>query len=78
VRKCSGGELHWLKHNTHTGIKSRQKPHWPMNWHINNEGQEWKTSHAVEGTNGRGKIREGSKESEYGWCTFYTRMNIEY
>jgi hypothetical protein len=22
--------------------------------------------------------KEGSKEGEYGWCTFYTRMNIEF
>jgi hypothetical protein len=25
----------------------------------------------------RGRVREESK-GEYGWCTFYTRMNIDY
>jgi hypothetical protein len=24
------------------------------------------------------KIKEGKKKSEYGWCTFCTRMNVEY
>jgi hypothetical protein len=22
--------------------------------------------------------KKGSKEGKYGWCTFYTRMNIEF
>jgi hypothetical protein len=25
-----------------------------------------------------GRIKEGSKEGEYGWCSFYARMNIEF
>jgi hypothetical protein len=29
-------------------------------------------------TNGRGRVKEGCLESENGWCTFYTRMNIEF
>jgi hypothetical protein len=41
---------------------------------LNNEGQEWKTDH----TKGKTLVGEGSKEGEYGGCTFYTRMNIEY
>jgi hypothetical protein len=24
------------------------------------------------------KVKESSKEGEYGWCIFYTRINIEY
>jgi hypothetical protein len=23
-------------------------------------------------------VNEGNQEDEYGWCTFYTRMNIEF
>jgi hypothetical protein len=29
-------------------------------------------------TNKEGRVKEGSKEGEYGWCTFHTRMNIEF
>jgi hypothetical protein len=32
-------------------------------------------SHLGNGTNRRGRVKEGSKEGEYGWCSFYTRMN---
>jgi hypothetical protein len=27
---------------------------------------------------GKGRVKEGSKQGEYGWCTFYTRVNIEF
>jgi hypothetical protein len=37
-----------------------------MNTYVNNEGQECKTSHAMEDTNGRGRVRKESKEGEYG------------
>jgi hypothetical protein len=46
MRKWHGGELHWLKHNACTGIIPTQKSHWPMNEHLNNEGQEWKAGHS--------------------------------
>jgi hypothetical protein len=36
-----------------------------MNRDLNNEGQEWKTGH-TKGTNRRLRVKEGSKESEYG------------
>jgi hypothetical protein len=50
-----------------------------MNRHLNNEEQEWKTDHTKEkGTHGKGRVKERSKESEYGWCTFYTRINTEF
>jgi hypothetical protein len=32
-----------------------------MNRHLNNDGQEWKTGH--------NRVKEGSKEDEYAWCT---------
>jgi hypothetical protein len=32
--------LDWLKHNTFTDQIPRQKSHWMMNRHLNNEGQE--------------------------------------
>jgi hypothetical protein len=52
----------------------KQKPHSATNRHLNNERQEWKTGRALTGEKGK----EGSKEGKYGWCTFYTRMNVEF
>jgi hypothetical protein len=34
-------------------------------------------SHWGKGTYGMGIIKEGSKEGECAWCTFYTRLNID-
>jgi hypothetical protein len=31
-----------------------------------------------EVTNGRGRVKEGIKEGEYGWFTLYTRMHLEF
>jgi hypothetical protein len=55
----------------------QQKFHWPTSRHLNNEGQEWKIGHAKGRALLRG-VKEGSKEREYGWSTFYKRMNIEH
>jgi hypothetical protein len=48
-------------HNACAGIIPRQKFHWHLNKHLNNEGQEWKIGHGME------KVKEQSKEGEYGW-----------
>jgi hypothetical protein len=32
----------------------------------------------TEDTNGKGRVKERSKEGEYGWHTFYRRMSTEY
>jgi hypothetical protein len=37
--------LDWFKHNIFTSKKPKQNPHWTMNRHLNNEGQECKTGH---------------------------------
>jgi hypothetical protein len=50
-----------------------------MNRHLNNRVEKYKTGHfRGKGPNGRGRVKEGSKEGEYCLCTFYTRMNIEF
>jgi hypothetical protein len=39
----------------------------------------WKTCLATERSLiRRGRVKEGGQEGEYGWCTFYTGMNIEF
>jgi hypothetical protein len=35
-------------------------------------------SHSGEVIYETGRIKEGSSEGEYWWCTFYVRMNIEF
>jgi hypothetical protein len=60
--------LDWLKHNTFTDKIPRQKFH----SYLNNEQQESKTGHT------KGRANEESQEGEYGWCTFYTGMDMEY
>jgi hypothetical protein len=47
------------------------------------EEQEWKTGHAKEravtreeGSSEKGRVKEGSKEDGYVWCTFYRRIFI--
>jgi hypothetical protein len=49
-----------------------------MNKHLNNEEQNENRLHKEEATNRRGSIKEGNAEGEYRWCTFYTRMNMEF
>jgi hypothetical protein len=39
--------------------------------------QEWKTGHTKGKALKAERIKEGSKEVKYGWCTFSIRMNIE-
>jgi hypothetical protein len=73
VRKCSGGGLHWLKHNACTGLIPMQKSQWTMNRHLNNKEQEWKTGHAK----GRLLMGERLKEDKYDWFTLCARINIE-
>jgi hypothetical protein len=29
-------------------------------------------------SNERGRVNERSQECDYGWCTLYTRINIEF
>jgi hypothetical protein len=48
-----------------------------MNGHLNNKVQEWKTGHK-KGMALRGRVKEGSKEGEYDWCTFYIGMNTDF
>jgi hypothetical protein len=43
---CSLKYEKFLKYNACTDVIPRQKSHWTMCRHLNNEGQEWKTGHS--------------------------------
>jgi hypothetical protein len=64
--------LRWLKHNACAGIIPRQKSHWTLNRHLNNEGQVWQTNHDKE----RVLTGEGGEKKERRWickneCQFF-------
>jgi hypothetical protein len=80
VRICSGGVLHWLKHNACKGVIARQKTHPSTNRHLNKKEEKWKTGPDKDKDKWVG---EGSKEGKYAWCTFLniswcTRMDTEF
>jgi hypothetical protein len=65
----------WLKHKACVGLIPKWQSHWTMNTHL-----KWvkdKNEKQVMLRGRKGRVKEGSKEGEYGWSTFYIRMNTK-